>query len=102
MSTFNKDDLTSLQKLSRIKLSSEKEGEVLENIKKILDFMDMLNEVNTESTAPLTHVVKGMKARLADDIISEHLEAEVFLKGAPDRVGAFLKVPVVIEDKEEI
>lgn len=64
--------------------------------------MDMLNEVDTESTPPLTHVVKGMKARLAEDVVSEHLDTEQFLKGAPARIGAFLKVPVVIEDKEEI
>ena len=102
MSTFNKDDLSSLQKLSRIKLSSEKESHVLDNIKKILDFMDMLNEVDTSSTPPLTHVVRGMKAPLAEDIVTDHLPAEEFLKNAPDRVGAFLKVPVVLEDKEEV
>ncbi len=64
--------------------------------------MDMLDEVDTSSTPPLTHVVSGMKARLAEDTIEDKLPTEEFLAGAPDKVGTFLKVPAVIEDKGEI
>jgi Asp-tRNA(Asn)/Glu-tRNA(Gln) amidotransferase C subunit len=47
-------------------------------------------------------VIKEMKAPLGKDEVSEHLPAEKFLRGAPARVGGFLKVPVVIEDKEDV
>lgn len=102
MTTFTKEDLKSLEKLARIHLSKEQEGKVLGNIKSILDYMKMLDEVATDDTPALTHPIKGMKAPLAEDEISDHLDTEEFLNQAPSRVGAFLKVPAVIEDKEEV
>lgn len=61
----------------------------------------MLDEVDTENVKPLTHVIKTMKAPLAEDEISDKLDTEKFLQNSPGKVGAFLKVPVVIEDKED-
>lgn len=102
MSKFNSEDLKALEKLARLKLDSNREVALTENIQKILGYMELLNEVDTHDTLPLTHVIKGMKAPLGKDEVSEHLPAETFLKGAPARVGGFLKVPVVIEDKEDV
>ena len=101
MSTFNKEDLKVLQKLSRISLPAHKEDGFTDNILKILNYIEMLEEVDTENVKPLTHVVKGMKAPLAEDEITERLNTEKFLQNAPEKVGSFLKVPVVIEDKED-
>lgn len=102
MSGFNKEDLIALQKLSRMQLASDKEAKFTENIQKILEYMEMLNEVDTKETLPLTHIIKDMKAPLAEDEISDHFATEKFLKSCPEKVGSFLKVPVVIEDKEEM
>jgi aspartyl-tRNA(Asn)/glutamyl-tRNA(Gln) amidotransferase subunit C len=102
MSKFNSEDLKALEKLARLKLDTNREVALTENIQKILGYMELLNEVDTHDTLPLTHVIKGMKAPLGKDEVSEHLPAEKFLRGAPARVGGFLKVPVVIEDKEDV
>ena len=102
MTKFTKEDLKTLEKLARIHLEEAGEERVLSNLKDILNYMEMLQEVDTEKTPPLTHVIKNMKAPLVEDEISDHLDTEAFLKGAPSRVGAFLKVPAVIEDKEEV
>jgi aspartyl-tRNA(Asn)/glutamyl-tRNA(Gln) amidotransferase subunit C len=101
MSTFNQEDLSKLQKLSRLKLDAGREEHLLENIQKILDYMDMLDEVDTSDTPPLTHVITDMKAPLVEDKISDKLDTQEFLRQAPKKVGNFLKVPVVIEGKEE-
>lgn len=102
MTKFTKEDLDSLQKLAKIQLSTEEEKTVLGNIKDILHYMEMLDEVDTSNTLPCTYVTKGMKAPLAEDEVSDHLKTEEFLDRAPARVGSFLRVPAVIEDKEEI
>ncbi|MCH9620715.1 MAG: Glutamyl-tRNA(Gln) amidotransferase subunit C, chloroplastic/mitochondrial [Chlamydiia bacterium] len=102
MSSFNKEDLKLLEKLSRLKLDHEQEESLLENIQKILDYMELLNEADTENVTPLSHVIQDMKAPLANDEIMDKLGTQKFLNSAPDKVGQFLKVPVVIEDKEEI
>jgi aspartyl-tRNA(Asn)/glutamyl-tRNA(Gln) amidotransferase subunit C len=102
MCTFNKEDLKVLQKLSRISLPAEKEDGFAENILKILNFIEMLDEVDTKDTKPLTHVIKEISAPLAEDIISQKLPLEKFLQNCPEKVGSFLKVPLVIEDKEDI
>lgn len=102
MSKFKKEDLIGLEKLACLKLSSDKEECFLENIQKILNYMEMLNEADTSDTPPLTHVITDMEAPLAEDVVTDKYETEDFLSNAPDKVGNFLKVPVVIEDKEEL
>ncbi len=102
MSTFKTEDLILLERLAKIRISSKDEPRLIENINKILSFVEMLHEVDTENTPPLTHVIKGMKAKLAQDEIKDLLPTEEFLSNAPDRIGGFLKVPVVIEGKEDI
>jgi len=102
MSSFKKQDLKLLEKLSRLQLDEAREEGLLENLQKILGYMEMLQEADTENTPPLTHVIQSMNAPCREDEIKDKFETESFLEGAPDKVGAFLKVPVVIEDKEEL
>ena len=102
MSTFKTEDLILLEKLARIRISSKDEPRLIANINKILSFVEMLHEVDTENTPPLTHVIKGMKAKLGVDEVQDILPTEEFLNNAPDRIGGFLKVPVVIEGKEDL
>ena len=48
MSQFDKETLKNLERLSRIKCTPEEEEEIVESLKKILDYVDRLSEVNTE------------------------------------------------------
>jgi aspartyl-tRNA(Asn)/glutamyl-tRNA(Gln) amidotransferase subunit C len=100
MSTFKEEDLLFLESLARIHVSVKDKDRLIENLNRILSFVEMLHEVDTEKTPPLTHIIKGMKAKLDEDEVGAILPTEEFLKNAPDRIGGFLKVPVVIEEKD--
>jgi aspartyl-tRNA(Asn)/glutamyl-tRNA(Gln) amidotransferase subunit C len=102
MSTFKTEDLIALENLAKIRILPKNTDRLVENINKILSFVEMLHEVDTENTPPLTHVIKGMKAKLAADVVKDNLPTEEFLNNAPSRIGSFLKVPVVIEGKEDV
>lgn len=101
MTEFTKEDLRSLEKLSRIALNPEMEEKITDNIQNILDYMDMLQEVDTKHTKPLTHPIESMHTPLREDVIVDNLPTKEFLENAPQSVGSFVKVPVVIEGKEE-
>ena len=100
MPIFNKEDLISLEKLSRINLSKEQEEKFLSQTSKILDYMKLLDEIDTNNIEPLTHVIENMETLLAEDEITDHLPREQFLENTPSSVGGFLKVPAVLDNEE--
>jgi len=99
MTKFDKEQLKTLGKLSRIPLSSEEEALLLSNLTKILSYVDKLNEIDTEKTPPCSHVIQNTSAPLRDDEPQRLIPREEFLKNAPDHIGGMIKVPKVIKDQ---
>lgn len=102
MSLADEADVDHLAKLCRIKLKVEQKKKFETNLKKVLDYMDFLNEVDTEGVTPCTHVLETMENVSGDDIPrKEPFDKETFFKNAPDQVGGMIKVPPVIQFEEE-
>lgn len=99
MSHIEKEELQLLKKLCRIQLSHEEERKCLENLKKILNYMDQLKEVDTEGVEPCRHVIPKVAAPLREDEPKRLISRDVFLKGSPSHVGGMVKVPKIIKDQ---
>ena len=67
MSEFDHALLKHLEELSRLDLDESEENTLVENLQKILSYIDMLSEVNTDDVEPCSHVVPNLKAPLRDD-----------------------------------
>ena len=48
--------INKIAKLARIKLSDEEAKDLLKDMNSILDWVEQLNEVNTDSVEPLTNI----------------------------------------------
>lgn len=84
-------------RLSRLSLSERDVLRFAEQLGAILDYINKLNEIDTDNVPPTSHTVSGVKNVFRKDAVKKSLEAEEVLKNAPKRIGDFFAVPKIIE-----
>lgn len=93
-------DSRKLSQLVRLELTPEEEAIFNRNLKKILGYMALISEVDTEGVLPCAHVLETIHNVLEEDEEGPLFSREMFLKNAPDSVGGMVKVPPVIQQEE--
>jgi len=89
--------LKKLEKLSHLKIDDSKKEEVMEQLTGILDYVDNLNELDTESLDASFSTLDG-GTPLREDIPRESNEiAKDILSHAPQAEDDFFIVPAIIE-----
>ena len=88
-------DIAKLSKLEFNKYSNEK---MKKDLKKILAFVDKLNEIDTENIEPLIYLSEEENILRADQI-SKSLTQEQALENAPHKDSDYFKVPNVLKNK---
>ena len=81
--------------LSRIKLSEAETEKLKEELSGILDYMEILNQLDTENIEPLSHIF-NINNVMRSDIVKESYPVKVLLANAPDNKNEFA-VPKTIE-----
>ena len=61
MENFDKEKLKALEKLSRIKLSKKEEEKLLVELKRVISYIEMLDELDTENVSCCDFVLKGLE-----------------------------------------
>lgn len=97
MHNLDKDTIKNLTKLCRIDCTEEEQEGLLEDLKKILAYVDQLEEVDTENIQPCYQVLDEVFNVFREDVVLDTLPREVFLKNAPSHTGGMIKVPTVIK-----
>ena len=82
--------------LARLEVNKEKEAIMIDEMNKILTWMEKLNEVDTEGVEPLIHVSAELNV-LRKDEVSNMLTHNQGLKNAPKKDSNYFRVPKVIE-----
>ncbi len=89
--------LTRLEKLSFLKISDEKRGEIIEQLSEIVGFVDNLSELNTDNV-DASFAMSDAATPLREDIVeSDPTVHEEILKHAPKSADDFFIVPKIIE-----
>lgn len=86
--------------LAKLEFDEEAKAAIKKDLSRMLDFVEQLNEVNTEGIEPLIHVNEETD-RLRDDEVTEKLSQKDALKNAPLHDGYYFKVPKVVENPDE-
>ena len=81
--------------LSRLELNENEEKEMVESLPKILNWMEQLGELDTQNTAPITHMSEEVNV-VREDIVKNELTRERGLRNAPQKNEEYLKVPKVM------
>jgi aspartyl-tRNA(Asn)/glutamyl-tRNA(Gln) amidotransferase subunit C len=84
--------------LARLHFEDDEATSMINDLQKVVDWIEKLSEVDTEGVAPLT----GMSFEtnvFREDEVGEHLPRESALKNAPLHDDTFFQVPKVIDQK---
>lgn len=91
---LDRSTLYKIAHLARLEVKKEEEESLLSSLSEILDWVEKLNEVDTEGVEPLTNMSMEINA-LREDIAGEPLAHEKALKNAPGKDKDFFMVPKV-------
>ena len=84
-------------KLARLDLSEDEIGEFTGQLSAILEYVEKMNELDTEGVEPLAHTLPVSNC-FREDKVKESLGSEKTVANAPQRDGEFFKVPKILED----
>ena len=93
---IDKNTTLKIAKLSRIKIKDSEVEELSTQLSSIVDWVDQLNEVNTDNIEPLTNV-SLTKLPLRKDIENSEDNSDKILSNAPDKLENCFTVPKVVE-----
>ncbi|MHB9039643.1 MAG: Asp-tRNA(Asn)/Glu-tRNA(Gln) amidotransferase subunit GatC [Melioribacteraceae bacterium] len=93
--SITKKDVEYIAQLARLRFKDEELENFTSQLNEILNYVDKLNELDTENVEPLSHPVEEFN-KFRDDELKPSIEREEALKNAPDRTDEFFKVPKVI------
>ena len=93
--SITKKDVEYIANLARLKYKDEELENFTHQLNEILNYIEKLNELDTENVEPLSHPVENFNVFREDDI-KPSIDREQALKNAPDKTEEFFKVPKVI------
>ena len=88
--------INKIAKLARIKLSEEEARDLLKDMNLIIDWVEQLNEVNTDQVEPLTNISSCTLPKRVDKAMDVNSTDEI-LKNSPDKLEGYFAVPKVVE-----
>jgi len=94
---IDESQVRKVAKLARLELSDVEVKEFAGQLSAILDYVARMNELNTEGIEPLAHCL-AVNNVFREDIAKKSLGTEKTLANAPQRDGAFFKVPKILEE----
>ena len=82
--------------LAKLELSLEEREEAKKDMGRMLDYIDKLNELDTEGIEPMSHVF-SMNNGFREDIVTNGDDRDNILKNAPEKKEGAFKVPRTVE-----
>lgn len=95
MSKIGTTEVERIAKLARIGLSAEETAKMSEELGRILEFVEQLNQVDIEDTAP-TDQVTGLTDVWREDVVKPSLPREALLANAPAQKDGYIIVKRVL------
>ncbi len=81
--------------LAKLHLTDEEKEKSREEMQRMLDYVDMLNSLDTDGVEPLTHIFP-VENVFREDEVEESTQRDDLLKNAPEEKDGQLLVPKTI------
>ena len=88
--------INKIAKLARIKLSEEEDKDLLNDMNSILDWVEQLDEVNTDSIKPSANISSSILPQRKEESRDINSSDEI-LQNSPDKLEGYFAVPKVVE-----
>ncbi|QCK16506.1 Asp-tRNA(Asn)/Glu-tRNA(Gln) amidotransferase subunit GatC [Mangrovivirga cuniculi] len=93
---INKETVRKIAHLARLELNESQQESMISELSEILDWVEKLNELDTEGVEPLINI-SGEVNRWREDEAKLTITHEEALKNAPEHDDDFFIVPKVVE-----
>jgi aspartyl-tRNA(Asn)/glutamyl-tRNA(Gln) amidotransferase subunit C len=90
------DDVKRIALLSRLCVTDEEAGQVLEQLGGLFALIEQMRAVDTAGIEPMSHPLGGVQ-RLREDVVTERDERAANMGNAPSQQDGLFLVPRVIE-----
>lgn len=97
--SITKEDVEHIAHLARIELSEQEERKFEKDLSTILEFVEKLNEVNTENEEPMAEGTTEENVLREDEQINKDLEGKAaeLINAVPERKDGWVKVRAVFK-----
>lgn len=96
MADISKDQVKHVANLARLAVTDEEVEMFTKQLGDIINYAELLNELDTENVEPTTHVL-DLKNVMRKDEPKEWIKKEDALKNAPDQKDGQFRVPSILE-----
>ena len=94
--SIDKNTVKHISKLARISLDEKNVDSLSKDLTSIMKFVESLNKLNTDKTAPLTSIINASLKSRKDEVKDGKIRDQI-LKNSPEKNDEFFVVPKVIE-----
>ena len=96
---ITQEEVTHVANLSKLKFSPEETAEFATTLSKIVDMVELLEEVDTTGVAPTT-TMADRKTVLRPDVAEKGTDRDRdrLFKNVPEKDNYYIKVPAILED----
>ncbi|MDB4710722.1 Asp-tRNA(Asn)/Glu-tRNA(Gln) amidotransferase subunit GatC [Flavobacteriales bacterium] len=84
-----------IAQLSKLEFNTEEKVAILNDMNQMLDFIETLQEVDTDNVEPLIHMTEDVNVLRADDAKTT-ISQEEALTNAPSKDSTYFKIPKVL------
>lgn len=91
-----KNDVEHIAKLAKLEIKEYEINEFTSQLNQVLEYVDKLNELDTENVEPLSHPVEGENV-FREDILKNSISTNDALKNSVSKTEEYFKVPKVIK-----
>ena len=94
--SIDKETIKHISKLARISLDDKKINSLSKDLSSIMEFIEKLNELNTDKVNPLSSIINASLNSRNDEVKDGKIKDQI-LKNSPEKNDEFFVVPKVIE-----
>ena len=95
---IDKNTVDKIAHLARLEFEKEAKEEMVNDMNRMLWFVDKLNEVNTDNVEPLIYMTHEQNVS-REDVVKDTVSHKDALLNAPKKDSDYFKAPKVVEKK---
>lgn len=92
---ITRDEIIHVANLARLRIDDSQVEKLAAQIGNILEYVDMLERIDTSDVSPTTHTISITNA-FRDDVPVDHPGVEKSLANAPEKEDGYFVVPKVV------
>lgn len=94
---ISEEEVRHVAELSKLSFSEAETSEFATTLSKIVDMVELLNEVDTDGV-PVTTTMADRKTVMREDVAVAGDDRDELFKNAPQSENYYIKVPAILED----